>query len=71
MLVTLEAATLPDPSDTRAFDAVKLPVVIVDTAPAMLATLLASTPAELVVTDATLSCTMSTLAYICTPKAVN
>ena len=42
-----EIATLPDPSLTRARETVRLPVVIVDTAPAMLATLLASTAAVL------------------------
>ena len=31
--VTAEIATFPDPSDTTALDAVKLPVVIVETAP--------------------------------------
>ena len=41
--VTSLTATLPDPSDTKALLAVKLPVVIVLTAPAILATRLVST----------------------------
>ena len=35
-------ATLPEPSEAKAREVVRLPVVIVETAPAMLATLLAS-----------------------------
>ena len=42
--MTAEAETLPLPSETTALEAVRLPVVIVDTAPAMLATLLAYDP---------------------------
>ena len=38
----LATATLPDPSEAKAREVVRLPVVIVETAPAILATLLAS-----------------------------
>ena len=62
MLVTLEAATLPDPSDTRAFDAVKLPVVIVETAPAMLAVRLASTAVVAVSCKVTLAALLASTA---------
>ena len=44
--VTAEAATLPLPSDTSALLALRLPVVIVETAPAMFATRLASLEAD-------------------------
>ena len=49
-----KAATLPLASDTRALDAVRSAVVIVETAPAILATLLASIPTASVTTAAAL-----------------
>ena len=51
--MTAEAATLPLPSETTAREAVRLPVVMLDTAPAMLATLLASTAVVSVTVAAT------------------
>ena len=46
--VTADTATLPEPSDTRALEAVKSLVVIEDTAPAIFATRRASTAVMLV-----------------------
>ena len=70
MLVTLEAATLPEPSDTRAFDAVKLPVVIVEIAPAMLAVRLASTAVVAVSCIVTLAALLVSTAVVAVSSAV-
>ena len=56
MAVTAETATLPLPSDTIALEAVRSPVVIVETAPAMLATRLASTAVVIVALAVILAC---------------
>ena len=53
--VTPDTATLPLPSDTSALEAPKSPVVMVLTAPAMLAARLVSTAAALALTTSMLA----------------